>query len=416
MIRIALLICLLCLSLASFGAESSRLNVRDFGAKGDGKTDDTAAFQTALDAASKANGGTVFASTGNYLIKTHLTIPANVTLEGIWEIPTAWTQNKGTTLLAVEDKGKADGTPFITMAGSNPTLKGVTIFYPEQLTEGDAPLPYPWTIQGGGDNHSIIDVLIVNPYQAVDLTGAGRHYVRNLYGQPFYKGIYVDQIYDVGRIENVHFWPFAIPWSDKGISKWQQENGTAFVFGRTDWQYVLNPFCFGYKIGYQFIATEHGGCNGSFLGIGADSCMNAVQVDECAPYGLLITNGEFVGMIGKESNGLLVRDTNTGLVSLQNCAYWGPSNRIATIGGKGAVTFTGCNFMHWDKNNTGQSAISINGGRLTVNGCYFEEDKPAVEIAAGTKSAVVTSNTSVGKFEVKSSIGPKAQIGLNAGE
>ncbi len=34
-------------------------NVRDFGAKGDGKADDTAAFPRALDEAGKAGGGTV---------------------------------------------------------------------------------------------------------------------------------------------------------------------------------------------------------------------------------------------------------------------------------------------------------------------------------------------------------------------
>src|SRR5690242_15377231 len=41
------------------------LNVRSFGAKGDGKTDDTAAFQAALDEAAKTNG-TVFVPDGVY--------------------------------------------------------------------------------------------------------------------------------------------------------------------------------------------------------------------------------------------------------------------------------------------------------------------------------------------------------------
>src|SRR5258708_7739772 len=41
----------------TFAADSDTYSVRDFGAKDDGKTDDPAAFQKALDAAGKAGGG-----------------------------------------------------------------------------------------------------------------------------------------------------------------------------------------------------------------------------------------------------------------------------------------------------------------------------------------------------------------------
>ena len=44
------------------------LNVRAFGASGDGTTKDTAAFQKALDACAAANGGEVMVPAGNYLI------------------------------------------------------------------------------------------------------------------------------------------------------------------------------------------------------------------------------------------------------------------------------------------------------------------------------------------------------------
>jgi len=44
------------------------LNVRTFGAVGDGMIKDTAAFQKALDACAAANGGEVVVPAGNYLI------------------------------------------------------------------------------------------------------------------------------------------------------------------------------------------------------------------------------------------------------------------------------------------------------------------------------------------------------------
>src|SRR3954451_6412617 len=64
----------------------STVDVRTFGAKGDGTTDDTAAFLAAL-AAVAAKGGVVSVPVGDYLIKTHLEIPANVALEGVWKSP-----------------------------------------------------------------------------------------------------------------------------------------------------------------------------------------------------------------------------------------------------------------------------------------------------------------------------------------
>jgi hypothetical protein len=79
-------------------------SVTSYGAVGDGKADDTQAFQKAIDATSKDDGGIVFVPTGNYLIKTHLLVPQNVTLEGVFRAPTARTQYKGSTLLAVEGK------------------------------------------------------------------------------------------------------------------------------------------------------------------------------------------------------------------------------------------------------------------------------------------------------------------------
>src|SRR4051794_24498934 len=45
-------------------------NIRDFGAKGDGTTLDTAAVQAAIDACHAARGGTVLVPAGNFLTGT----------------------------------------------------------------------------------------------------------------------------------------------------------------------------------------------------------------------------------------------------------------------------------------------------------------------------------------------------------
>jgi polygalacturonase len=79
MMRIALcLVLALGLAGCALGSASSFYDVRDYGAKGDGVTKDTAAVQAAIDAAAK-NGGTVLLPAGTYLcgtihLKSHVTL------------------------------------------------------------------------------------------------------------------------------------------------------------------------------------------------------------------------------------------------------------------------------------------------------------------------------------------------------
>ena len=72
MTRIFLCLLGLCLFLLCVNnpaiAATPTLNVRDFGATGDGTTDDTPAFQKALDALATAGGGTLFVPAGKYAI------------------------------------------------------------------------------------------------------------------------------------------------------------------------------------------------------------------------------------------------------------------------------------------------------------------------------------------------------------
>jgi hypothetical protein len=57
-------------------------SVKDFGAVGDGVTDDTAAIQAAITAVAAAGGGVVFVPRGTYVISSTLNIPATVYLRG----------------------------------------------------------------------------------------------------------------------------------------------------------------------------------------------------------------------------------------------------------------------------------------------------------------------------------------------
>ena len=51
------------------------------------------------------------------------------------------------------------------------------------------------------------------------------------------------------------------------------------MFARTDWEYVFNTFAFGYAIGYHFVASPQGSCNGNFLGIGMNCYCLAMIIE-----------------------------------------------------------------------------------------------------------------------------------------
>jgi len=402
-------------------AERDVYNVRDFGAKGDGKTDDTAAFQRALDEAGKAGGGVVYAPRGNYLFKGHLVVPNGVTLKGVWESVPAHNgirdaglpkpTDDGTTFLITGGAGSEEGNPFITL-NTNSTLKGVVLYYPDQKTD-DVPIPYPWAIAMRGKNPAVLDVEMLNPYNGIDATQNERHLIRNVHGQPLRRGVLVDQIYDIGRIENVHFNPW---YSMKPkLFEWQMQHGEAFIFGRSDWQYVLNTFCYGYKVGYRFIQTQAGVCNGNFLGIGADDCLVAVLVEQTAPMGVLVTNGEFVSFRGSDPTMVRVAPSHSGTVRFVNCAYWGPNKQIAVIEGSGTVGFSDCTFMQWDKDREGRAAIQARGGTVLVRGCEFRDDRPQVEIEEGVRRAVVTDNVVTGELRITNRSSGAVQISGNVG-
>jgi len=402
--------------------DPEHFSVLDFGAKGDGTTDDTAAFQNALDAAKLAGGGVVYASRGNYLFAGHLDVPGAVTLKGVWEsVPShvglrnpgaAKPTDDGTTFLVTESAGHEDGPAFITLH-DNSTLKGVVLYYPQQ-DPAEEPKPYPWAIAMRGKNPAVLAVELLNPFNGIDATHNERHLIRDVHGQPLRRGIFVDDIYDIGRIENVHFNPW---WSMKPrLFQWQQQHGEAFIFGRSDWQYVFNTFCFGYKVGYTFMKTQAGVCNGNFLGIGADDCFTGVAVEDSAPFGLLITNGEFVSFHGPDPTMVEVGTKNAGSVRFVNCAFWGPCNQIAKIAGHGTVGFSDCTFVQWDRNKEGHHAVQADSGTVLIRGCEFREDKPQIELGESVRRAVISDNIITGKPRLTNHSKGTVSINNNAGE
>lgn len=394
-------------------------NVRDAGAVGDGVTDDTAAFQKALDEAGAAGGGVVQVPAGAWCIRGNLRIPGAVTLQGVFRTPPLPFAGPaetlaGSVLEAYAGRGSQEGEPFIRLAGHASVLSGLIIRYPEWKQTDVPPLPYPPTVLGQSvEDVAVLDCLFLNAYEALHFQGSARMIIRNVFGYPSWRGLYIDACYDISRVENCHFWPFGVHYKPEDpYCKWVNVNGVAFEFARTDWQYVTHTFCFGYGIGYRFSKSEAGSANGSFVGIGADSCRRAVYVEDAQLAGLLITNGEFVGRWGStDSVGIEIAEEAGGKVNVSNSAFWGPLDMcLWARSPKAQLAVSTTNFCQWDINGTGAPAVRLDAGKAVLQGNIFDDGQLHVAVNAAMGTALLLGNLGEGGFRAENHAGARTQL------
>jgi hypothetical protein len=150
------------------------------GIKADGTTDDTAAIRKALDEAAKT-GATVVLPPARYLVAGSLTIPPGVSLEGIHDAPVGQGPLTGTVILTTGGRDKEDAPALFEM-GSGTMVRGLMVFYPEQVATDVH--PYPWTFHLQGVDGTVENLTIVNTYNGIRVGPAtnGRHRLRSVVG------------------------------------------------------------------------------------------------------------------------------------------------------------------------------------------------------------------------------------------
>jgi hypothetical protein len=421
--------------------------ITDFGARPDGETDSTGAIQKAIDAAA-TKGGVVQVPVGRWLCRGGLVLKMGVHLAGLNQAPQSWEPASGSILLPTAGRGKEDAPAFIEMRSST-SLKGLTIYYPEQ--KADDIRPYPFTIQIRADpndpkevsfDSTVENVTLVNSYNGIRTgpTENGRHRLCQINGCVLRRGIMVEGTGDIGRLENVqfhsHFWAhkaFAGNWNK--VFAFMQNNLEAFIFGRTDWEYVNNTFIFPAKVGYRFLESRDGGdwsgaCNGQFSGIGADACDTCVLIEAIQPQGLLIANGEFNAHRIGRSMQVVVEPECSGSVRFVNCGFWGPVLHNALLRGSSYVSFTDCYFSNDNHTDPGFSIV-VEAGKLQVQNCTFDarsrqrkpgkawsqqdpRDQPgSVHLKTGVRHAIIRGNNGYCGVNVMNEIGDKAIIAEN---
>jgi hypothetical protein len=394
---------------------TNHVSARQFGAKGDGRNDDTAALQGALEAA-RQYGPMCYLPPGLYHVDGALTVPAGVTLCGASGGVPHSEHPVGTVLLAFGGRGQAGGEPLVTLK-PNAVARNLVIHYPEQRFP--EVVPYPWSIRVDGELCQVLDVTLTNPYQAIDAGSRWNelHLLRNVFACPLHTGIYIDQCSDIGRIENVHFNPnfwtrMALQpgFSGGDIKGYLQENLLGFKIGRTDWEFITNSFVIFPRIGFHFDDFGHGPGNAVITQSGSDICPVAVQVDRSQPHaGVQFANGQFMST-------LEIGPENRGPVKLANCGFWGTELTREHVRhlGDSSLMLTACHFSGWAQAEKQAPCIRAAAGRLVVNGCEFmDQGKKPIVLGKGVKSATVFGCLFRDPSGVENQYGADVQVGLN---
>lgn len=319
---------------------------QDFGAKGDGITDDSAAFQNAMNWVyyEGGGGGEIFVPAGDYAFYTNLTIPTGVTLHGDW---TDWTTGTnglvGTTFKVYFGEGQTNAPAFIYMNSSS-ALQGINFWYPNQNPTDIT--GYPFTIQISG-SCVLKNVVLVNSYQGIEATAvndAARHVMSTLIGTPLYLGISLDMLADVSQNEDIRFSPNV--WAVSGLTNapaaggsyaaWMRANGTAMRLLRVDGELAMDTSINGYKVGIEANSSTNGSPGATFYEGSVTNCGVALLAQVMpGQSGLQLTDFTLDGDIGVDRT----TNANDATVGFDHCQI---------IGRKGtAVYATGADWHNW---------------------------------------------------------------------
>lgn len=383
------------------------MNVMQFGAKGDGATDDTAAIQAALNAMSAAGGGIVTAPPKRYRLTSKLTIPSWVKLQGLNWQPTAVNGSEPVAMLLI-DWGAGADNHAVEMSYSS-AIEGFQFYYPGQVdknltyngTTYTAPFTFGFSIStptaaGIYDNIQVKNIMLFNSYKGIRLNNGGRWHVDNIQGEPLMVGFSSSDCFDVCYMNNVHLWPFytaqdyvnptAIP-----LGAWKYNNGTAFQFFRIDQLFASKMFALGYQNGFDCKTNLWA----NFTDILTDTCVHPFT--QVLSSRVRVSNFEFVGSpniypaiwyedggVLELVNGYIPNNSSVGVqiggssgtVLIDNVTF---ENKVTPVVSTGLLVNVKIGNCRWSVPPLGSSNVTIDGWSL-----------PAVSTAVTLPAPLVT--------------------------
>lgn len=272
---------------AAQGTPIGWFNVLDFGAKGDGVTNDTVAFQDAIDAAANNRGGFVHVPPGyNYYFTGTLNLKDNVHIGStIMGSTGAWTAAGGTTPAGATLSITNLSTTFIYISGRNCGISGLIFYYPNQVLQtATAPVAYPYTITSPVGDTTIQDCTLMNPTHGISLLN-GSQWLKNLRIGAYNVGISMDQGVESQTLRDIQigaglmdgWFGYTFP---QNMDIYTSNNLVCIDIRRSDSFSITNLITFYSKVGIQMIDS---------VTISPSACYGTMEhIDLEAPiYGLI---------------------------------------------------------------------------------------------------------------------------------
>jgi len=325
-------------------------------------TDWAPALQRAANYAA-STGKKLILGARQYTLLTPVTLTSAITVEG-QGFQYSTMPSTGTWLII----GGAGFNPFTIsgQAARGTVFKRMAVYqsHPGSGTANWAPSVYPfvWTVANTYGEVVFEDIYLCAIYQGIITVNAGRVRFERITGQPFLRGIVVDQAYDICRFTGIHFWTY---WSSAAsVINWQQANGAGIELQRCDGPDLAEgTFIFGYKDGLLLSSSSNGVTTMLTGHLVTDCCRNGLHIsgeNASVQLSTLYCTGEAIDSSTlPDSNALLIESNSvTGQIGAIKAYQQGQSAlRITATDFACNIAIGSLMCVRVNDGNTGQPAI-----------------------------------------------------------